>query len=95
MCQRRYTLHLNRVHVLQRMVQDSRCINDLPSQVLVIQVSNKEGLCGERVWLDINVRSSDLVNEGGLSDVGVAADEEGTGVGINGGETGDVLAHLL
>lgn len=89
------TLHLNGVHLLQRVVQNTRRVDDLPSQVLVIQMTNEQRLGGEGVRLDIHVRAGDLVNEGRFADVGVSTDDEGSGIGVDGGETGDMLTDLL
>ena len=88
-------LHLNGVHLLMRVVEDSRGINDLPPHVTVIKVTDEERLGGEGVRLDVDVRASNLVNEGRLADIGVAADEECTGGRIDIGETGNVLTDLL
>ncbi len=63
MSQRRNTLHLNRVHILQRVIQDTGRIDDLPSKVFIIQMSHKEGFCGKSVGLDVNVGPSDFVDE--------------------------------
>ena len=69
------TLHLDGVHFLERVVEDPRGIDDLPSQVLVVEVTDKKRLGRERVRLHINVRTRDLVDEGRLSNVGIPADE--------------------
>lgn len=88
-------LHLNGVHLLERVVEDSGRVDDLPPEVLVVHVADEERLGGEGVGLDVDIGASDLVHEGGLSDVGVSANEESTGGGVDGGETGHVLANLL
>lgn len=95
MRQRRNTLHLNRIHILQRMIQNPRCVNNLPSHISIIQVSNEEGFGGESVGLDIDVCACNFVDERGFSDVGVSADEKSASGGVNGGETGDVLTDLF
>ena len=77
------------------MIKYSRCINNLPSQILVIQMPHKQRLCGERVGLDIDICASDFVDEGGFSDVGIAANEESAGIGVYGWETGYMLADLF
>lgn len=58
-------------------------------------MSNEEAFGGECVWLYVDVRASDFVDKGGLSDVRVAADKECTRIGVNGGETRDVLPDLF
>lgn len=77
------------------MVEYTRCIYHLPAKVLVIKMSDKEGFSGEGVWLDIDIRAGDFVDEGGFADVGVSTDEECAGIGIYGGKTGYVLPDLF
>lgn len=89
------TLHLDGVHLLKRVVEDSRGVDDLPPEVLVVHVTDEETLGREGIGLDVDIGTGDLVDEGRLADVGVAADEEGTGGGVDGRETGHVLANLL
>jgi hypothetical protein len=88
-------LHLNGVHVVNGMVQNTGRINHLPADVAVVHVANEEGLGGEGVRLNIDVRVRDLVHEAGLAHVGITADQQGARVWINGGQTGEMLAHLL
>lgn len=88
-------LHLDRVHLLEGVVQHSRRINHLPSEVLVVHVAHKERLGRERVRLHVDVRARDLVDKGRLADVGVAANEERAGGGVDRRQTGHVLADLL
>jgi hypothetical protein len=88
-------LHLDGVHLLEGVVKNSGSVDNLPAEVLVIHVSDEERLGGEGVGLDVDVGASDLVDEGRLSDVGVTADKERTGGGVDGRETGHVLANLL
>jgi hypothetical protein len=45
--------------------------------------------------LNIDIRSSDLVDETTLPNVGVTADQQRPGVGIDGWETRDMLPDLL
>lgn len=77
------------------MIQNTRGIDGLKSQVLVVEMSNEQTLGCERIWLDIDIGSCDTLQEARFSDVRVSADEEGSGVGINGGETTQMLSHLI
>lgn len=45
--------------------------------------------------LNVYIRSGDFVYKTTLSDVGVATDEERSGVGVDGWQTGNVLPDLL
>jgi hypothetical protein len=58
-------------------------------------MSNKERLGGESIWLYVDIGSSDLVDETTLSDVGVTANQESPGIGIDSGQTVHVLPDLF
>ena len=77
------------------MVQNSWGVDDLPPQVLVIHVPNEQRFSRERVRLDVDVCTSDLVHETAFSDVGIPAYDQGSRVGVNGGQTGQMLADFL
>lgn len=89
------TLHLDRVHFLERVIEDTRGIDDLPSQVLVVKVADEKRLGRKGVRLYVYICTRDLVDEGGLSDIWIPADEQGPSVGVNRGETGHMLPDLL
>ena len=55
---------------------------------------HEQGLCCERVGLDLDIRPGDLVDEAGLAHVGEAGDQDGAGVGVDRGKTGEMLPHL-
>lgn len=93
--QRGNGLHFDRVLLLERMVQDSWRIDDLPAEVVVIGVPNEERFGGEGVRLNFDVRSGDLVNEARLSDVGKSRDEERSRVRVDRRQARQVLANLL
>ena len=88
-------LHLDRVHVFQRVVEDPGRVDHLPAQVFVVQMADEERLGRECVRLHVDVRAGDLVDEGRLADVGVPADEERPGGGVDRGQSRDVLPDLL
>jgi hypothetical protein len=67
----------------------------LPSEVFIVKVANEKRLGRKGIRLHIHISPSDFVDEGRLSNVGVAADEECTCVGVDIGKTGYVLSHLL
>jgi hypothetical protein len=95
MRQRRDALHLDRIHLFQRVVKDPRRVDDLPSKVLVVQVPHKKRFCRERVRLDIDVRARDLVDKRRFTDVRIAAYEEGARVRVDRRQTRYVLSDLL
>ena len=57
-------LHFHRVYLLERVVENTRGVNYLPSQVLVVEMADKEGFYCKGVWLNIDVCTSHLVDEG-------------------------------
>lgn len=77
------------------MVQNTGSVDGLETKHLVIEVTDEQTLCCEGVGLDINIGAGDVLEETRLSDVGVTADEESAGVGVDGGKTTQVLANLL
>ena len=94
MCKCGNRLHFNCIHFLERMVEDTRRIDCLETEVFVVKVTNIQTLCGERVGLNIYIGAGDALEETRLSDVGVTADQERPRVGVNGGETAQMLADL-
>ena len=88
-------LHLNGVHLLKWVVEDTWGIDGLKTEILVIEVSNEQGLGGESVWLDIDIGSGDTSQKRGLSDVWISANQEGSGVWVDGWETAQMLANLV
>jgi hypothetical protein len=58
-------------------------------------MTDEQTLCGESIRLDIDIGTGDAAQEAGLSDIGVPADQESSGVGINGRETTQMLPNLL
>ena len=68
-------LHLNCVSLVKWVIQNTWRIDNLPSGVLVISVSDEQVLRSESVRLHINVGIRDIVNEAGLSDVGETCDD--------------------
>ena len=95
MRERGNALHLDRIHLLKRMIKDPWCVDDLPPQILVVEVTDEERLGGESVWLHVDIRTRYFINEGRLPDVRVSAYEERARVGVDSRETGYMLSHLL
>lgn len=88
-------LHLDSVHLLQRMVQNTRSVDSLESKIFVIEVADEQTLGSEGIWLNIDVGSGHTLQEARLSYIGVSADEESSGVGIDRGETAQMLSDLV
>lgn len=58
-----HSLHLNGVSLIQRVVEDAWCVNDLPSCVLVVRVAYEQVLRRESIRLHIDICISDIVDE--------------------------------
>lgn len=88
-------LHFDGVHLFKRVVQNTGGIDGLETQVLVVKVTDEQTLGGESIRLNVDVGTGDAAQEAGLSDVGVTADQEGAGVGVDRGQTTQMLTDLL
>ena len=88
-------LHLDRVALLEGLVEDARRVDDLPAHVLVVHVAHVQRLGRERVRLHLDVGARHLVHEGRLADVRVARDDDRARGGVDGGEAHHVLPDLL
>jgi hypothetical protein len=58
-------------------------------------VSHKQGLRGERIRLDVDVRARDLVDERRFTDVRIATYEEGARIRVDGWQSRYMLPDLL
>ena len=67
----------------------------LPAQILVIHVAHIQALGSEGIRLHLHICQCELVHQAGLANIGVATEQQGAGVGVNGGQTTHVLTDLL
>ena len=88
-------LHLDCVHFFELVVKNSRGIDDLVPEVAVLGVADVEGLGGEGVGLDLNVGFAEAVDEAGLSNIGVAGQQNGPLVGVDGGQSPHMFPDFL
>lgn len=128
MCDGANRLMLDGVHLLERVIQDTRGINGLepqPNQLLawtssrrngvcvhlVVEVPYEQGLGCEGVGLDIDIGPGDVLEEAGLANIGVTADDQCASlvngelgslqddgeayVRVNCGQTAQMLSDLL
>ncbi|KAI6759202.1 hypothetical protein HG530_009882 [Fusarium avenaceum] len=89
------TLHLDGVHLLKRMVQNTRGVNGLEAEILVVEVTDEQTLCGKGIRLDIDIGAGDALEETRLSNIGVTADKQCSGVGVDRWQTSEMLADLI
>ena len=88
-------LHLDGIHLLERVVEDSRGVNGLESEVFVVEVADEQALGRERIRLYVDVRSRNALQETRLAHVGVPADEQRPRVRVDGRQATQMLAHLV
>mmetsp|Transcript_62137 Transcript_62137/g.173586 ORF Transcript_62137/g.173586 Transcript_62137/m.173586 type:complete len:234 (-) Transcript_62137:293-994(-) len=88
-------LHFNSVTFLQRMIQNTRGINDLPAQVLIVTVPYEERFGSKCVWLDIDVTTGNLVHKARFSNIGQPAHQQSTGVGVQSRKARKMLSDLF
>ena len=67
----------------ERMVENTRCVDDLPAQVFVIRMTDVQRFGCERVRLHFDVGTRHLVQETRLAHIGIAADEQRACIRIN------------
>jgi hypothetical protein len=89
------TLHLNGVHLLKRVIQNTGGIDGLEAEILVVEVTDKQTLCGESIGLNVDIGTSNALEETRLSDVGVTADKQCSSVGVDRRQTAEMLADLI
>ena len=88
-------LHFNGVHLLERVVENTRGIDDLVTEVLVVEMADEQALGGESIRLDRGISAGDGAHERRLADIGEAGNEESTGGRVDIGQTGQMLADLV
>lgn len=76
-------LHFDGVSLVERVVEDTWSINDLPAGIFVVGVTNEEVLCRESIGLNINISIRDIVNEARLSDIGEACNNQCASIGVD------------
>ena len=77
------------------MIEDTGSVDGLESQVLVVEMTDKQTLGGEGVRLDIDVGSRDASQEARLSDVRETADDQCARVGVDSRQTTKMLSNLV
>lgn len=77
------------------MVEDTRGINSLEPEVLVVEMTDEQALGCEGVWLDVDIGPRDASEEARLANIGVAADQQRTGVWVDGRQTTKMLPDLI
>ncbi len=64
-------------------------------KIVELSVADVECFGGEGVRLYFDVGSADAVNEAGFSDVGVACEEDGPLIGVDGGQPSHMFPDFL
>lgn len=77
------------------MVQDTRGVDDLVSEIFVFGMADIQGLSCKGIRLDLNVGFADGVDEWGFADIGIACQENGSLIRIDGRKTAQVFSDLF
>ena len=77
------------------MVKDARCVDCLETEIFIVKVTNKQRLCGEGVWLDVNVCSCDRLQEARFADVRVTTDQQRPSIRIDTWQSTKMLPNLF
>mmetsp|Transcript_1884 Transcript_1884/g.4050 ORF Transcript_1884/g.4050 Transcript_1884/m.4050 type:complete len:569 (-) Transcript_1884:454-2160(-) len=93
--QRRNRLHLDRVPLLQRMIQNPRRVDHLPTKIFVIRMTHEQALGRKGIRLHVHAGPRDFVHERTLPHVGQPAHEQRPRVGVHCGQTRHVLPHFF
>jgi len=88
-------LHLDGVSCVERMIKDTWRVNNLPSLVVVIGVSNVQTLRGESIRLHINVSLSEVVDQTRFTNVGESCQDKCSSIGVDVGQTTKMLSDLF
>lgn len=88
-------LHLYGCLGLKGTIEKSRGIDCLEAEVLEVEVSHVERLCGESVWCNFDIGPGDGLQETGLSDVGESTKKQSTCVRVDRGQTTQMLSDLV
>ena len=95
MRQSRDSLHLDSVALIEWVVQNTWRVDYLPARVLVVAVTHEQVLGGEGIRLHINVGIGDIVDEGGLADVGEARHDQSSRVCVDRWQPAQMLSDFF
>lgn len=88
-------LHLNCVHFLKIVVQNSWRIYNLISKIVMFSVPDVECFSCEGIRLNLYIGSADTVNKTWFSDIRIASNENSSFIGIDGRQTCHMFPHFL
>jgi hypothetical protein len=57
------------------VVEDTRGVDGLESQHLVVKVTDEKTLCGESIGLDVDIGPGDTLEERRFADIGITTDD--------------------
>mmetsp|Transcript_3081 Transcript_3081/g.6284 ORF Transcript_3081/g.6284 Transcript_3081/m.6284 type:complete len:211 (-) Transcript_3081:382-1014(-) len=92
---RRDSAHLNSVSLVERPVQNSRGVDHLPPAVLIVKMSNEEGLGGEGIRFDLHSCIGHLIHEARLANIRVPRQDQGPSGRVNRRQPGEMLPDFL
>merc|ERR1719369_2081676 len=77
------------------MIQNSRGVYYLPTQIFVVGMSNIQRFCGESIGLYLHIGSSNLIYEARFSNIWKSTNDNCPGIWINGRQTTQMLSNLF
>ena len=74
----RNCLHFNRVSFIERVVENTWSVDDLPASVLIVGVTHEQILSRKGIGLHVHVGIRNIVDEAGFANVGETSDDQGS-----------------
>ena len=88
-------LHFNGVSSVEAVVENTWGINDLPTGVVVVEVTQVKILSGESVWLNVNISLSHIVHQTRFTNIWETCEDECSLIGINTWKSTQMLSHFF
>jgi len=88
-------LHFDRVSLIQRVIQNTGRINNLPARIFIIRMTHEQALRSESIRLHINIGISHIINQTRFTNIRIARQNERARIGINARQPSQMLPHLL
>lgn len=89
------SLHFDGVTLIEGVVQHSGGIDNLPTRVLVVGVTNEQVLSCEGVRLHVHVRVSHIVNKGWFTNIRETSDNQSSRVSVDLRESTEMLSDFF
>ena len=88
-------LHFDRVSLIQRMIQNTGRINNLPTRIFIIRMTHEQALRRKSIGLHINIGISHIINQTRFTNIRIARQKERPRIRIDARQPAQMLPHLL